>query len=334
MIIGSYLSGERLDVEYKEFCLKLNIYEYYSKQELRNMIDEGKFVNNFNGIIMKNIKKYLSIYVPKYSSAFHNSKKFDKYELYIGIDDYNEVTGIPFDGNLKKYRVMLQKYVNKIIQNQVFDNCCVDCTLHIEESKIDMEILDDIDLKSMLRQHDEHKKQYEEDYDRYTRLKKIWVNLMFLYKGKLQDVINNPRIRHEFIEYLEKKNLLQRFPEIFLRKEHTICPENVKYLRKDPNSIVYWLIKYKDTKVNALMPLKPKEPPVPKIMNIEYCLATKLTPLRKQFVKRKIRYFVIKAIFTCDNNCEKVLSYRKNNLLKTKRRCLCAKKEGPHCEDI
>ena len=66
--------GENLRNEYKEFCIKTSVFNYYSQAELYDIIKTGKLNMQFNKMILDNIKLYCDIYVPKYPSAFTNSK--------------------------------------------------------------------------------------------------------------------------------------------------------------------------------------------------------------------------------------------------------------------
>lgn len=75
-------------------------------------------------------------------------------------------------------------------------------------------------------------------------------------EGKLQDVLNNDSIKQEFIEYLAQKNMLRMFPEVF-KKCCDIPSDRVKFLKNNPNEMLYWLIMFKYMKVRELTLLKP-----------------------------------------------------------------------------
>ena len=68
--LGEQLShNESLEHEYKEFCLKLNVFNYYDYEELEKIIVNGKLPSDFNTIIDDNILHYFAFYVPRYASV-------------------------------------------------------------------------------------------------------------------------------------------------------------------------------------------------------------------------------------------------------------------------
>ena len=74
MLLGDILqSRETLENEYKEFCVKTNIYNIYDTSEIINIVNNGTIDNIFNYLIDDNLQLYFNIYIPKYESAFYNS---------------------------------------------------------------------------------------------------------------------------------------------------------------------------------------------------------------------------------------------------------------------
>nr|QOI90526.1 hypothetical protein HWQ62_00391 [Pyramimonas orientalis virus] len=336
-ILGDVLDHhESIDIEYKEFCFKTNLFDYYSKQELRNMIKQSVLLRNFDELIIDNIQKYIHYYVPRYVSAFHNSKHSGEYKLFIGINDFNEITGIPFKGNLRMYNTFFTKYMEDVIRSNVSNKCCVSTQLETFKTVIDEDILNDDYLGEIMEQYDEQDKLYSIAYEKYVKDKKKWIKDMYFYKGKLQDVVNNNKIKLEFVKYLEKKNLLKMFPEVFW-KYHTIPSDSIKHYKKSPIELLYWLIQFKDERVNHLMTLKPVEPMMPKILNIEYCLLTKMTSLRKRLVTNaNMSYYTILVTFKCTKECPNVVSFRdpRTRSERTLKRYICPLNHSPKCRDM
>ena len=122
MLLGEQLnSNESMEIEYKEFCFKRNIYNYFSKKQIKHILLTGKLDESFNSKIYDNIRVYFNTYIPKYASAFYNSN-IQNGVLKIGINDYGEVTGIPYIGNLDemKCKSLLKesmKYINTNIDD-------------------------------------------------------------------------------------------------------------------------------------------------------------------------------------------------------------------------
>jgi hypothetical protein len=336
-LLGDVLDHhESIDIEYKEFCFKTNLFDFYTKHDLRNMIKNSVLLKDFNELIIDNIKKYIHYYVPRYASAFHNSKHAGEYKLFIGINDYNEITGIPFRGNLQMYNTFFSIYAKEVISLNVSNKCCVSTLFETFKTDIDEDILNDDYLGEIMEKYDRQDKLYTIAYEKYVKDKKHWVREIYFYKGKLQDVVNNPKIKLEFVKYLEDKNLLRMFPEVFW-KYHTIPSDSIKYYKKSPIELLYWLIQFKDERVNYLMTLKPVEPPMPKILNIEYCLLTKMTSLRKRLVSNaNVSYYTILITFNCDKECSNLVSFRDPRTLskRTLKRYICPLNDTPKCRDM
>lgn len=336
MFLGDIVDHhEFIDIEFKEFCFKSNLFEMFSKQELKMFITSGRLLRDFNELIINNIKKYIDVYVPRYMSAFHNSSYSNKYRFYIGINDFSEITGVPFNGNLRDYDAFFTSYINKVVKRNVDDQCCMETSFKSYKNIIDKDILSNDYLENILREYEHNLVMYNKKYSEYLVKKKAWITRMYFFKGKLQDVINNQTTKMEFVQFLEKKNLLRSFPEVFW-KYHYIPSEDVKYVKNSPNELIYWLIKYKDEKVKYLMHLKPQEPMMPKILNIEYCILTQLSSLRSRLVEQNMNYYTILISFKCNKTCSKLISYKdpRTKEYRTLTRIVDKIENTPRCIDV
>lgn len=334
-VLGSFLNqNEELHVEYKEFCFKINIYKYYSKVELYSLINSGKFLSNFNDVILSNFKKYFDIYVPRYSCSFHNTESKKNKMIYIGVNDFNEITGIPFDGNLIKYKDSFEKYSNELLTTHMSSKCCLNIKIHIEKCEIDEDILSDDHISEQIKEYTEQKKEYERKYKLFVENKAKWIREMYFYKGKLQSVVNHEHVRLDFIEFLKSNNVYEKFPEIN-SGDLVIESDEVKYHRNNKDKLIYWVIIYKDSKVKQLIKRKPKEPNVPRTSNFDYCVVTKLTHLRKRFHTQNISFFIMKIMVEQKSQCSTILKYkdsRTGNWRKMKRFLL--EEHHPQCIDL
>ncbi len=335
-LLGDILDEhELINREYKEFCFKTNLFNIYPRRDLDAFISKGVLLRDFNQLIINNIEEYIKVYVPRYISAFHNCNYDNTYVFYIGINDYCEVTGIPFDGNLIMFNTHFNRYIQSVFKENVNDTCCMKVGSEIMKNTIDKDVLSDDYLQGILDKYNEQKQLYHKTYSEYAREKKKWVREIFFFKGKLQDVLNNETIKHEFIEYLAQKNMLKCFPEVF-KKSYDIPSDRVRFLKNNPNEMVYWLIMFKDKKVRELTLLKPVDPPIPKILNINYCLLTQLCSMRKRLVDKNISYYTMKITFTCNKHCQNRITYMdpRTKQVRALTRYICPLKQSPRCADI
>lgn len=335
MILGTYLKeNENLKTEYKEFCFKLNLKKYYDVKSIRQIITQGIFDDFLNNLVLKNVELYLAKYVPRYLSSFHNTKVSKKSVLYFGVDDFNEITGIPYNGNLIEYKAYFENTIQNIIEKSISNTCCTKCKLSIFENEINEDILNDYDIQTILRKCTEEKLLFDKEYNNYKQNKQKWIIEMYKYKGKLEDLMNDQTTRLEFVHFLESKNLLTFFKNILLIKKFEIDVSDIKYCKKNTNSYIYWLLAFKDEKVRTLIKMKPKEPIMPKILNVELNILTQLKCLRNIFVNNNVRYFTIKIEIFSNPKCNNDISYTDLKTFNKRTIKRIHKDCGPACSNL
>jgi hypothetical protein len=127
-IIGNNIGfGETLEVELKEFTLKKDPMMYYTEEEVRDMIITGNIdPDKFNIMISDNICHFFKYYIPKYLSVFGNSN-IDSATLYMGVNDFGEITGVPFFGEITpEYLESYLDCIKTFISFNAIDNTNVD----------------------------------------------------------------------------------------------------------------------------------------------------------------------------------------------------------------
>jgi len=330
-ILGNYISDESLSNEYKEFCIKSHLETKLNYKEIRDLC-EGNVPRTFNKIIVENINTYIKTYIPRYASAFHNGR-VESSVLSIGVNDHNEITGIPFNGNLELYKDFINKSIiitiNQMVKVKHNGLCrCSSFKIDIDECLVNPLLLNN-HVNHLLAVKDIESVKYKKDIDQYHILKKKWISKIFLYKGKLQAILDSNLSRHEFIEYLIKQNVYTQFKEVLSKNIH-IPSENVKHFKHDKNSIVFWLIQFKNKIGKKLMMNKPIEPFENKNLKLEKCLVTLLSPLRSNLVNNGIRYFVLNIHFFHNPLCENQVLWKKGLKWTAQKRC-DLEPQGPQC---
>lgn len=323
MKLGTFFDhNETLDREFKEFCLKTEIKKIFSKCEIYQIIKNGVLPGKFNKIVLNNIKLYIQSYFPKYICSFHNNKDavFHRMNIYIGIDDHSEITGIPFNGDLTKYKENFLKLIKDVVDKYT-ETCCIKYELHVKKCELDYDILDDNSVQMLLNEYDSIRDKYDLEYANYVGRKKKWIVDMQIYKGKLTNVIDNNELYIEFIDYLkinEKYELFKNELDV-----NNIIAHEVRYCKNDKTSLLYWIIKFKDEHVRQLIIDKPIQPVSPKILNADVCILTQLSCLRKRLLLKndKLEYYVIILEIYKNNKCDKLTSYYDRK--KKQYRCVC-----------
>ena len=117
-IYNEYNGPETISKEYKLFTLhpKGCSLEIDNEIYAENIFKNGVWV--FNNSVLENLDFYIKTYLPKYSTAFLNSKsETEKSEMFFGISDDGIIHGIPFKGELTKH--LLKDKVNNILNSDI-----------------------------------------------------------------------------------------------------------------------------------------------------------------------------------------------------------------------
>lgn len=313
---------ESLEVEFKEFCL----YEHeMSTEEIHEIVKKGKIKNktHFNQEIYKNIKHYFYKYIPKYTSAFINAGISG--DLIFGVNDYGEITGIPFIGSEQEF----QNYIDRIsikhfIKCNVNVNVKIIC--NVEELIFDLNFLDDISGK-LLKEYYFNIKQKDLIIQKFKNNRLKWANKMNEYTCKLPLLLSSKK--QEFEEYL-KLHAPQHLNYIIKSNEM----KNISHLKIDSTHYIYWLMKFKDSNLFKIKNSKPQMPELPKISNGPKYLFKHLTNLRYNLIQnnKNIKYFIINIKISSNNhNLSPLLYYdidKKSWIEKIRK----LHKDGPQCE--
>jgi|UniRef100_A0A6C0BRP5 hypothetical protein len=314
-ILGGYMPhGENFNTEYKEFCIKSNIYKYLSSNQVKQIVRNGKLPRKMNHIIMLNICKYFEMYIPKYASSFHNSchsQETNNMRFTIGVNDYSEITGVPYVGeDITEQKRYLNSSLQHILKKNVTNICCLSVELEIIECEIYDELIEDTSLTKALKVQDMQEIWYNKRLRKYNKKRKKWIKCVLKYKGKLQEVLDDPICKEELRCYLKEQNKLDEYAS-YVDQYYEIDVGKIKDDKKDVSSFVYWLIKYKDDKVQELMRTKPVAPIYPRINNVEYSASTTLSCLRKRLLEStpNLRYYILVIRMIKNPDCSQNIKY-------------------------
>lgn len=291
------LDKETLENEYKEFSLKIDPLKYYENDEIYDIIKYGKLSKpHFNSMIIDNLNHYIKYYVPKYISSFCNSD-LDYSKLYFGIDDYGEITGIPYIGSIDV------DYFKRKIYNSIRDNIITtDITKDYIYDNIKIKFIKLAINKSLIYSSiDEKIKKKQEKYeimkqerDKYINEWRVWNDKLSLYSTKLIELITNKITFNEIVEYI-KKNDISKIHTISQIQNITEQIADIYSYKDNPNNLLYWMCKFRDEKIDEMInkrPMKPKKG----MKKINYSNElTKLHELRQKFIENNpdINYYLL-----------------------------------------
>lgn len=309
---------ESLHHEYKEFCLKSGVQNHYDTKQLKQIITTGILPENFNDIIEKNIKQYFNYYIPKYASAYSNCSDIKEGYLSIGINDYGEITGIPYIGEIDKK--LIDIWFKDAIKNiRGVDSCQLIKRSFVKNMKVSLLclqmdnasiMLDDVsqDILENLRIE---RMAYDAKYIKYLDQREIWLNNLSEYICNINAIVTSKKL--EIIAFV-RNNTPSQFRSNILTRLMDPTPITSDDLEKGRNNIdhfMYWVFQFKDSTINKLMTSKPRPPNIPKIFNAPIALMSQLSDLRLKFIKNNlgIKYYLLCIKFPGNTMSEHYLEY-------------------------
>lgn len=301
MHLGAVLStGESLCTEYKEFCLKKCIYDYYTRDEINTIIETGVLNDDFNEIIYDTLQKYFVYYLPKYASGFSNCES--EGTLYIGVNDFGEVTGIPLIGTINTE--IIETYLKDIIENYLrgvginkyaYTNSI---DISIEKLDINMMLLYDESKEIMKKMRSDYDN-YKYEYNQYLANRYTWLNILLTYTCKLTQLLKNKN--DELCTYIKNTCTNPQIASKAIKSAQdaidTMINFEVILQYKDTEShYIYWLLCFKDNIISNHLAQRPRQPLIPRTSNSAYTLITHISDLRHLFLtkNKNINYYLIK----------------------------------------
>jgi len=297
---------ETKELEFKQFSIKKDLNKILTKDQIDNIIINGKWSIKFNKLIYENLYLYFEMYIPKYVAQFINEQI--EGILIIGIDDSGKITGIPSKTKLSKKKIC--KDIRNILEkDNIFrtsnsiTNIIRNIKISIKKLIIDESLLND-DALILYNTYINNIKNNEENLILYKIKYNKWLEIYDLYRTRLNDIINNNITRKELIDYIISNTsidnnldniniyILMLQSEIYIDIKK-MCNYSVYSYKYDKNHLSYWVCEFQQHMLDKLLKIKPIKP-IKHFKNITPdIILSKLTDLTYKFVKNNIYYYII-----------------------------------------
>lgn len=309
------LFEETVDREYKEFTFYGSGCDIVEQDDALILIRNGNFI--FNKMVMKNLLNNIDYYLPKYFTAFVTSQSKSKIgEMYLGIDDFGFVHGIPFNSDINK-KIISDK-IHKVLKDRINVDDEFNYSNHFSWELIEINKPN----RKIKSNHNEIISLYFEEIDEHTKIinkfnrcRTTWYKLLNRYNSRLHIMMNCPDRRKELIEYIKSKDS-KAFKVINLLKSNYQFPPAegtlIKDLKKNKNNPWYWVTRWKDEKGEFLKSIKPKAPILNLSNNLSpishICSVSNMIP---QWINNneELKLYVIKFNFKRSNKDISYINY-------------------------
>ena len=294
MILGKKIEKESINSEYKEFCLQ-QVSSMYNKNEISIILNSGKLCDDYNSLVYQSLQHYFFTFIPKYISSYLNANTFG--DIFIGIDDNGEITGIPILNNIN-HNIIYGLYYKAITDLLEFNDVYNYISISILPLTIDTSLLNNVLLDKLTTNYKSKFNKKISEYDNYYKVKDKWLNAISSYEKKINYLLNKNYFRIELISFINNNNESLSISNKYNLNSTLNSSQILYYVHEDKNNvntITYWACKYKDYILNELLKTRPRKPNVP-IRIHPKLIFMRTTPLRLHFINNNvnIKYFIIK----------------------------------------
>ncbi len=249
-----FIGPEDENTEFKEFAFSSAGISIDSKLA-ESYCQNSRF--DFNDCVISNLKKYFKVYMPKYFAAFYNANING--DLYIGVNDFGFVKGIPFMGELPiDY---LEDKIYKSLNEYIFESYHFNFneTIEINFNNLSKPNVPETTTNPKFFDYLCKKHEYLCDYQKWVEKFENWKIRYAYYTQKLVDLVNNQDSRLMLIEWIRTKdpeNPCIKLLETDYQLEYKDHGE-IAILKEDPTNVYYWVCMWKDHVTDYLKTIKP-----------------------------------------------------------------------------
>ena len=253
---NDFIGKEDLNTEFKEFTF------HNSGLIIDDQLAESYCLNyrfDFNSNVLKNLNRYIRIYLPKYTCAFLNGNTQGK--LFIGVNDYGFIKGIPFQGELPidSIKKRIFDIIKITIKNNVGYDIDFNKLISVDIVKINNPEAPSKSTPQIFTNFLAQKQTFIKAYNEFVEKFDSWKIRFNFFTQKLVELVNNIESRMMLIEYIRR--IEPTSPVIGkLESDYTLEYRNhdeVNLLKEDPTSPYYWVCMWKDKMIDMMKESKP-----------------------------------------------------------------------------
>lgn len=260
MRYDEFVGLETCSKEYKVLTLKRKISNKEAEQAILSAIwnYDSDVIDNLRVYISNNISRYITGFLCAHSDIERNEDAY----LYIGIDDFGFVKGIPYSGDLSK-DLNLSELMEQIMKTKIIigaqDQSLLTESISWEVLPVQYNPQELEPINPLLSRYYQINQANREIIQAGEKVLGEWAQSYQKYQQKLSILFNNEPTRQELYEYIKENDPASKVLEMMDCGHQIInlsC-EQLKPLMVDRESPYYWVCMWKDQKLVGLYKTKP-----------------------------------------------------------------------------
>ena len=349
--ICSFYGRETVHDEFKVFCINTSTWQhFFENEEVYAIFHNTAYVidrQRFDQMINAELGNYYERYFSKYIACFVSSGI--KGTIHIGIADSGIIEGIPIfnhvldaehQEHVKKCfatTLRIKTSMPEIDLNTIMQHISITFT-ELEQN----DLVTDIDNSSYVRliTHINAKNKCKQKWEDYKYQYKEWHDELFKYNIKLRELINMQDVQLCIANYIsnKKKDYACDLSDVIAYYnsgpiiEYDITMQMICDVKEDYQHPIYWLISYKDYKIDIIRHTKPIAP-VQQSSDFNYVnFAQHMTNIRPYLLTQKCKFYALSITVNQIDNC--LLEYLNvKGEWRTKKRIMYNESIGPITTD-
>ena len=189
---NEFIGPETLFTEYKEFSFfKSGFFSDSTQTEMyckTNTFD-------FTELVSSSLELYIKQYIPRYVSSFWNGG-IENGKLYIGVNDYGMVKGIPIKNvNKEELYIWLQKTIEKSKAKCIPKKHAKNISITFDLIPVSNPPMPSTDLHPDYIEYSRKKEEFEDNYRAFLQVYEDWKQRFSIVYCKLVDIVNIQKYR-------------------------------------------------------------------------------------------------------------------------------------------
>jgi hypothetical protein len=292
--LGEYYLSESISIENK--AIHLQETDQLSEYDIYMLLKNERLTEEVSLIVTSNLLRFLEYVVPKYLSCFSNSRIDGT--IYFGVDDNCEITGIPYLSSIPQEEIL------RVIKDTILNNVRFSKEVHDIEKLYNVQVIEletslDIlsnDAGTYYKKYSENMIQNMTDEEDFRQRRIKWLALLTRYTQKLEKVLNIRPIRQELRQFMIDNGQDEDVqPLISILDSGVFIPLDIEVIyheRGNPKNIFYWATRFRDTRTDEVIKLKPIKPDIISVLHPRQILSN-LSLSRYNFLRNGAKYYMI-----------------------------------------